>query len=115
MNEFDRWSLVDDSTRRCLCDVGLPGRSAAETVEADGERVLWILADELVGDDSADLGARRPAHEKVGPLPAGWAERVRLAGRRCGRPTKAGRPCRAPVSVAGASCFRHRVEGGGSV
>lgn len=101
---------IDGCTERHLCDVGLPGYSIAETVDPNGVIEFWILHQPQIGSPDADHGNPTPPHELNGPLRPDWRRRVAETLLRCGRATRAGRPCRTPVAVPGLACAHHRTE-----
>lgn len=103
--------IIDGRTWVCLCDVGAPGFSLAETVDSYGRRKLWFVDDNRLGADDTDHGAlTTPQHEGLGPLSQPWAKRVAAAPLRCGRPTAKGRPCRMNVERPGAACALHETH-----
>lgn len=101
--------LLDEERSACLCDVGQADYIAATAVDANGSEHLVFVERSAMGDLAVryDSTCRDVAHEQLGPLPAIWRHRAALAPLRCGRPTKAGRPCRALVADPG-PCSRHR-------
>jgi len=106
--------LVDLDHAACLCDVGLPGYVAAVAVDSDGEAHLLLAEWGSVGDEAKrydPLTAQAP-HEQTGPLPIEYVHRITISrrqrGHRCGRLTKAGRPCRIAVRRPGDACGLHR-------
>jgi hypothetical protein len=94
-----------------LDDVGAAGYLAATVVTEDGQQMFALANASAVNDPAAliDFACREVAHEQLGPLPIRWMHRVALAPARCGRATKAGRPCRTLVSEPGGPCPRHRA------
>jgi hypothetical protein len=107
-------SIVDDSRTRCLCDVGRDDYIAATAVAADGSEHLVLASCDALGDDNVtyDPMCTDVAHEQLGELPLEYARRITVSRRthRCGRPTKSGAPCQAPVTRPGDACGWHRTE-----
>lgn len=104
---FDGSALVDWERSACLCEVGLAGYVLALSVTSDGENVAWLVCDaELLNGDKAAFGNADQPHEKLGRLPAAIRERI-LRAPRCGRPTRAGTPCRQRVKATGEPCGLH--------
>jgi hypothetical protein len=105
----DRTDLIDNARSVCLCDVGQPDYIATVVVGPDGGDRLILAHRDAIGDERVRYDASCPdaAHEQIGPLPAGWRHRIRLAPIRCGL-TLAGRPCRTQLGRAGAACKWHR-------
>jgi hypothetical protein len=106
-----RRAIIDYARSACLCDVGLPGGEAAARIGDDGRADLVIVDVSLLGDGRYTYDPTTPEapHEQVGCLlPPRWQARVALAPPRCGRKTKAGRPCRTPVTTPGDACSWHR-------
>lgn len=103
-------AYIDDHQSCCLCDIGLPGWRATVCVADDGRHDLVLVNTEFLGDPRAtyDPITTQAPHEQPGPLPSRWRDRVQLAPLRCGRPTKSGRPCRAPIPQPGDTCGHHR-------
>lgn len=97
MNPDDNRPLVDLSRSAHLGG----GRSAAVAVDPDGNESLWIL---VPGADEDTPRDPWPDHERLGPLPA------RFAQHRCGQPRLDGHPCRTPVAAAGLACVHHRQD-----
>jgi hypothetical protein len=108
----DNVSMIDDARTVCLCGDGLPGYVAAVLVARDGREDLVLVRTELLGDGVSTYrhDARGALHEQTGELPSVYRRRVNRAQLRCGRPTKADRPCRTPVAHAGDTCCWHRIE-----
>ncbi len=107
------WLLVDDVRSRCLCDVGGASLLAATAIDGDGREYLVVAEVDQLGDPVAvvDVACPDAPHEQLGPLPLEYVRRFTVAQRthRCGRPTAAGRPCRALVGHHGAACAHHRT------
>lgn len=102
--------LVDPDRNVCLCCDGLVGYSAAVALDAEGTEHLVLIEDAAVDDEHVryDAACTTVIHEQIGPLPTRWQARVRYAPIRCGRPTKAGYPCRVEVARPGSTCGWHR-------
>ncbi|MFI8773738.1 hypothetical protein ACIGKQ_16430 [Gordonia sp. NPDC062954] len=103
-----RTKLLDPLARVALGPHGSPGFEAGETVDADGNRQLWIVDTGQLDADVVDLGNQNPVHEQAGLLPSSWDDRIAAAPLRCCRPTAAGRPCRQIVTRPGVACAQHR-------
>ncbi|MDV7101655.1 hypothetical protein R4227_16410 [Gordonia amicalis] len=99
--------LLDPSTRIPLGPYGATGLEMAETIDGFGDRDFWIVRTAHIGQP-VDHGNDQPAHESLGPLNPEWFNRTQSAPLRCGRPTTAGKPCRARVAEPGAACPSHR-------
>jgi hypothetical protein len=95
----DDHNLVDPDRGTWLQDVGQPDYIATTTLAADGTEHLVLAKLAALNDHTElyDASCTDVSHEQLGPMPAAWRHRVALAPLRCGRPTKTGRPCRAPV------------------
>jgi hypothetical protein len=105
-------SLIDYERTACLCDVGQPNYWAAVCVTDTGEDVLWLVCKDELGAEHPLCGSPDQPHEQLGPLALEFVRRITISRRtrthRCGRPTKAGAPCRTPVARRGDACARHR-------
>ncbi|MET4166110.1 MULTISPECIES: hypothetical protein [Gordonia] len=99
--------LLDPHTRVPLGPYGAPGVEVAESVDGFGDRQLWIVQTAHIGA-AVDHGNPKPDHENRGRLPAEIRDRIWGSALRCGRPTTAGRPCRARVAEPGTACPSHR-------
>lgn len=111
MRGEDLIKYIDPETEVDLSDAGLPGFTAAETVDSLGDRQLWIVdLDQLAHCDDVDHGEEHPSHDELGPLPVEWRERIRTAPIMCGRPCSDGHPCRISVSRPGHACGWHRKQ-----
>ena len=100
--------FIDAERTACLCDVGGAEYVAATVVAPTGESNLILVRYDALGTDATYRSDCPSApHEQCGPLPAHWQARITRALVRCGRPTKAGAPCRTPVTRAGAACGWH--------
>jgi hypothetical protein len=104
--------LIDPDTDIELADQGLPGFSAAETLDYFGRSMLWIVDRDQLGVPGTDHGAvDPPEHEThAGALPDEWRERIAAAPLRCAQPRKDGHPCRVQVSAPGVRCGWHRPK-----
>ncbi|WP_431818632.1 hypothetical protein [Gordonia jacobaea] len=102
------WALIDPRTQRGLGDVGLPGHQLVESIDADGNRELWIADCGVVGRRDVDHGDPCPKHDLDEPLPDETRARVWSVPIRCGAPTECGRPCRRRVAQSGQRCGAHR-------
>lgn len=102
---------VDHERTACLCGDGLPGFWAAVCVTATGDDVLWLVSvDELDAEHPRHGDANQP-HEQLGPLPAVWRRRLRIAPNGehlCAAFNKKGLPCGNTVLRAGERCLVHR-------
>lgn len=112
----DDMELLDFAGSACLCDIGGGEYIAAVAVGADGEQRLVLAERGSVGDEAVryDPTCSEATHEQLGPLPLEYVRRLTISRRgshahRCGRPTKAGTPCKIPVSDTGAACGFHRT------
>lgn len=105
---LDHASIIDNNCSVQLYDVGAPDCLLAESVNANGARLLWLVDNTRIDESGVDLGNRLPPHELHGPLPADVAHRVASVPIRCGRPRADGRPCRSPVARPGDACAWHR-------
>ncbi|WP_328856359.1 hypothetical protein OG579_13655 [Williamsia herbipolensis] len=106
----DELRFLDPTTRRPLDDVGLPGSDLAETVDADGSVVLWIVDRDRIYDRGVDLGDEQPPHDLTGALPAPWrsGSAPKPTAPVCGAPTATGKACGIRVA-GGARCHHHRA------
>jgi hypothetical protein len=106
--------LVDPDRTVCLCDVGNPDYLAAVAIGPDGDQRLILAQRDAIGDPDVryDPLCSGVAHEQVGKLPLATVRRITVSRRthRCGRRTKSGAPCRAPVTGPGDACVWHRTE-----
>lgn len=109
-NPSDAAYIVDPDRTVCLCRDGLVGYSVAVAIDVDGAEHLVLIEDVSIGNERVryDAACTTVIHEQHGPLPPRWQARVRYAPLRCGRPTRAGRPCRVEVTRPGGACGWHR-------
>jgi hypothetical protein len=113
----DNVSYVDNDRSACLCGQGGGEYVACVLVAADGSHDLVLVDWELIGDGQHTYNRTTPEaiHEQAGPLPLDIVRRLAISSRgrrtiqRCGRPTKAGAPCRTPVARPGETCAWHRT------
>lgn len=108
--DHNRWSYIDRWADDALDDVGSPGHSIVESVNADGSRSYWIIREQTVGDPSDGGPWTMPDHEHPRPLPPEWVARIRSAQIRCAAPRKDGHPCRTPVAAPGTRCTWHQPK-----
>lgn len=74
---------VDPNRSVYLGDIGLPGYTAVVVIGDDGEETFVLACIEEVGCGDGDSYRRNiPAHERVGPLPAEYWQRLFSAGSR---------------------------------
>ncbi|MED5814481.1 hypothetical protein VST63_19160 [Mycolicibacterium sp. 050232] len=106
-----RISLIDPARSACLCPAGLPGYHAVVAITEDGTADLVLVDLDLMargGTDNVYYDTKRQApHEQLGRAPHDVLERIWGDLLRCGRPTRAGRPCRIRVSNPGDPCGTH--------
>jgi hypothetical protein len=82
----------------------------AVCVTADGDTVLWLVSASHLAcppDSPCRANTGYPAHEKLGQLPVWVRDRIWGDALRCGRPTRAGRPCQIRVGTPGGPCGMH--------
>src|SRR5262249_25882299 len=111
-------TYVDLDRSVCLCAAGEPDYLAATMVDADGVTHLVLVDRGSLGDRAVTFapGCPQAVHEQLGALPLEVLCRIVIAARRhgepggatshgepggtvtyrCGRPTRAGAPCRMP-------------------
>ncbi|MGO9156777.1 hypothetical protein [Mycobacterium sp.] len=106
----DRFGIIDPDRSTCLCDVGQPDYAAVTVIDPDGADRLVLAECATINDPTVSYRSDPPPHEHLGPLPPRWGARVALAPFYCGRPTRAGRPCRIPVAAPGQRCSWHPTE-----
>ena len=99
----------DPDTTVCLCDAGLVGWEAVEVITPDGGRHLLLANPDAINDCYRSTADVAP-HEETGPLPASVRRRLAAVQPRCGRPTRRGSRCRAPVTRPGGACSWHRTR-----
>lgn len=115
MTDFaDVRALVDYHRSACLCDVGAPDYLLTVAIAADGTETFMLARHDAIGDPSITYRRDCPdaPHEQADRLPLEFVRRVTISQRthRCGRPTKAGRPCRIAVNRPGDACCWHRSK-----
>lgn len=114
-------AIIDHARSACLCDAGLPDVEASVCVTEDGRADFVLIDATLLGDDRFRYDPTTPQapHEQLGQLPPEFLHRITIAQRgtltsgriiHCGRPTKAGAPCRIPVPFCGDACHWHRTK-----
>jgi hypothetical protein len=110
-------AYIDLDRTVCLCDAGQPAYLAATAIDAYSGPQLLLAGRDTIGDPAVTYDPRCPRadHEQSGALPIDVVRRVAIATRRnrsvtprCGRPTRAGTPCRMPMQRPGDACGRHR-------
>jgi hypothetical protein len=103
----DQRLFVLGGSSASLDDVGAPGFSAAIGIDPNGDRVVFLAADDALGVRMLTT-AESVEHERTGRLPFVIAKRVASVPVRCGRITTSGSPCRTRVKPPGRACHRHR-------
>ena len=90
--------------------LGNAGDFLVTAISDGGDLSLWVMRACAHSRTDVMNGSTRDAtHERLGPLPPEWSNRVRLTQLRCGRPrTGSGLPCRTPVARPGSTCGNHR-------
>lgn len=100
--------LIDPDHTTCLCDVGAPEYAAVVAVDANGDEWYLLARKDMIGAPYQDVGNPEPPHEQLGRLPREYRDALWGDALRCGRPTWAGKPCRARVAEPGGVCANHR-------
>jgi hypothetical protein len=85
------------------------GDRVAECVDTDGTVAYWLLRPVRSAHeaDAVHGSVHGALHERLGPLPDDFQDRVRGVPLRCGRRTQGGRGCRSKVSDVGQVCHLH--------
>lgn len=107
-------NYVDNARSADLTDVGLANYLAATVIDEDGTEHAILAERESIGNPSVryDPTCGHAPHEQLGALPLWFIRRITISRRtyRCGRPTKAGPPCRMSVPRQGDACAWHGTQ-----
>jgi hypothetical protein len=107
-------NFVDQARSADLSDVGLAGYLLATIVAEDGSEHAILAEHQSIGDETVlyDPQCAEATHEQRGALPVEFVRRIAISRRtqRCGRPTKAGPPCRCSVTHPGDACAHHSEQ-----
>lgn len=78
-------------------------------ITTHGERTIWLV---VPGVPGGRVDGTPPTHERLGPLPPEWADRVRLTPGQCQAiAASTGRRCRNRTHGSAIACAIHKRRG----